>query len=603
MTASGDLYAVRKPVSRANDLHSFEAFHLFTDSVMPVFPIDNYAYYISATSVQGDFALGKKISLLYELWAADLEGDVPNWSRAGIFRADLMIETSPAQTLSQASYAQGTVKDSNGNTQGSLSILQISRGLRAATIEIDCASGLEAPINSGDGQTWKSVFQPLGWDITIKESHQNIEVANDGVWSDGDLHAAMLEFRDRHTNLNVEWRYYILVVNKLASNPRGVMFDASSTDSNKIPREGIAMASDWEIPNEAVWGNVRGVPFGKAKAAFFRTAMHELGHAMGLNHNDDEKGIMMPTDEFVNAIGTGQFPDNIIWKFSARDSKWLSHAPDICVRPGGIRLIGSLSDGEDDRPTESQSDLQLNLKLVTDNFPLGAPVRMEITLLNASTERRLVPTKLSMKYGLIKGRVIDASGKTNLILPAIVYFDRPLLAYADPGEGITGSLTLMRGKSGPLFPSPGSYTLEIQITWRDNGVNKQVLNSINVDIAFAQNDQQERIAHDILKNPDVFLSLLVTGDHLEEGNKIVKSALADSVLRDHYSFIEAKRLASNFGKRKADLEEVSRLITFDTVMTKEETKKITGLLKNAKHHHDLLIHNIMDVLRIRRKNV
>jgi hypothetical protein len=153
-------------------------------------------------------------------------------------------------------------------------------------------------------------------------------------WNNAEAHAAMLERRDA-SNLDAEWRYHVLCVRRLDATERGIMYDASGGDSNNIPREGCVIASHWMIPETPAYGNVQGVRFGTATGPYFRTAVHETGHAMGLYHNTADNCFMNTTDQIAEnslAAGSAAFPDNIQWSYNGEDAKRLRHMPDIYVR-------------------------------------------------------------------------------------------------------------------------------------------------------------------------------------------------------------------------------------------------------------------------------
>ncbi len=187
------------------------------------------------------------------------------------------------------------------------------------------------------------------------------------------MHSAMLARRDS-SNLDTEWRYHILCVKRLDSTSRGIMYDAFAGDSNNIPREGAGISSHWTIPNTAQWGTVQGQRFGASSVPYFRTAVHELGHALGLYHNMADNGFMNTTGTIAASAGT--FPANIQWSFNAIDAKRLRHMPDPWVRPGMIPF-GSPYSSAPISPTDAldiAGPLRLSVEPLLDVIPIGARV-------------------------------------------------------------------------------------------------------------------------------------------------------------------------------------------------------------------------------------
>ena len=138
------------------------------------------------------------------------------------------------------------------------------------------------------------------------------------------------------------------------------------------------------IPNQEPWGTVKGMRFGTAKAPYFRTAVHEIGHAFGLYHNTADNGYMNTTDVIASSGGT--FPDNIQWSFNGEDAKRMRHLPDPWVRPGMIPF-GQPFTNVPISPTDMldlSGPLELSVRPLLDSIPLGAPVRVKLTLTNRS---------------------------------------------------------------------------------------------------------------------------------------------------------------------------------------------------------------------------
>jgi hypothetical protein len=96
-----------------------------------------------------------------------------------------------------------------------------------------------------------------------------------------------------------------------------------------------------------------------------------------------------------------------------------------------------------------------------------------------------------------------------------------------------------------------------------------------VDVAHA------KAANAVLTEPDTLLALVLGGDHLESGIAAIRSALNSNVLRPHFAYVEAKRVAKRFGRRKADFAAVAGLLDEDTVMSAAELKKARDFVAAA----------------------
>lgn len=594
--ASGDLYN-HKPFKiwpkkkEATDPGSFQpvdnALSLFGEpnpaNGVPIFSRNNYRYYLRITQILESVSLSKSFTLGFEMWKFNGVSATPTWTNEGAFKSEMTFTTAPAGYPSEASYLVGAVKNSANVVVGNLTMGWVSKYMRSVIVEIDRVKDSEPPLDSGLGHTWQSIFDTVDWKINVIESNNNVTEVSGDSWSDGEMHAAMLKWRDS-ADLDSEWRYHILAVNLIDSTPRGIMYDADSTDSNNVPREGIGIATNWTIPNDASWGKVKGMRFGSAKAPYFRTALHEIGHAMGLYHNTVDMGIMNTTDVIAASAGSAlKFPDNIKWAHAADDQKRLRHMPDIFVRPGGTPFGTSYSVHplSPDDESEYPEGLALNVKPVQDVVPIGAPVRLEISLENISNEILPAPRSLNIKDGCVEGKITDPTGNVRSFKSIVICVDDTPLKKLKPKEKVSNSLTLLRGVEGALFASSGSYTIEVEVSWDFRGGHIAITNRTNVYITPAKDDDHARAAMKILSTPDTLLSLAITGDHLTNGNEAINVALQNPVLRPHYLYIEAKRLAKPFGKRKRDIKGAVNLLKQESVMSKSEIKKAVKLFEEV----------------------
>lgn len=299
---------------------------------IPIQSRGRYRYYLRVTEILESFTLGNSFVLGLQMWKYTAAADnTATWTNDGDYTATMKWMTPPTNSgyPSASDYLEGDLLKA-GAVVGRLKMGWISESYRKATLEIDTVNGADRPLDSGAGQSWETVCKALGYDVTLDLSDTNVSEPSGDGWTDAEAHAAMVAHRDE-SNLDVEWRYHMLAVKNLDSTPRGIMYDWSATDSNKVPREGVAIASKYifeSAPDPARgipdWGAVKGKQFSTVKAAYFRAAVHEMGHVFGISrHNTVNTGFMNTTDAIARAAlstPATPFPDNILWDYADDDS-------------------------------------------------------------------------------------------------------------------------------------------------------------------------------------------------------------------------------------------------------------------------------------------
>ncbi|HEX5616878.1 MAG TPA: matrixin family metalloprotease [Solirubrobacteraceae bacterium] len=523
--------------------------------------------------LEGD-AEARRFTLGYELLRK-----ADGWSVARTLEARMAWTTAPPGSPSPDDFLRGKVRDDHGTVVGSLTMCWVSPYLRRATVEIDRVPDAERPLRTAAGVGWRDVLDQVGWDLTVVESDADIQAPTGESWSNAELHYVMQQ-RRQAVDLDREWHYWLLCVRRLkaADADRGIMFDRTPDDANRVPREGAAIASHWMVPDEELWGTIRGARFGTTDQ-YLRTAVHEIGHAMGLRHNDRELGIMMPTDGLAKharkaqeAGGSEHFPENTNWSYAADDQKRLRHWPDPIVRPGG-QSYGAYDTAPvlpDDEQVEP-AGVELAVSPMLASVPLGAPVRVDLELSNEASIA--VPTDLSLAAGHISGTVTDPSGTVRAFRSIIHCVDNDSVGDA---QRSAGSMTLLRGTDGALFPSAGAHTVHVDVRWDAGGVAYAVRGEGAVTVTDAVDAAHAETAERVLSTPDALLTLALGGDHLPAGQEAIAAALDNEVLRPHFAYIEAKRIAKPFFDRPGDPAGAAALIGDDAVMSRTEAAKAAG---------------------------
>jgi hypothetical protein len=319
-TASGDLYAYPRLISPSPGIPSPKP--PAPSASVPIFPRSRYRYYLRVTQILEGITGGNSFTLGFERHRFDLAAGT--WANEGAFSALMTWTTAPAGY--PGDFLTGQVRNAANNIVGTLTMGWVSKYLRKVIVEIDTVPASEAPLNNGDGVSWQTIGDQIGWEINAFCSSTNTVPPSGDSWSDAEMHAAMLTKRDS-ADLDSQWRYHILSVHLLDSTPGASCMTMGARIPIKFPARSIGISSHWMIPNTPEWGLVKNIRFGAAASHTFAPRSMRIGHAMSLYHNTVDNGIMNTTDVIAaSATPANPFPNNILWSHASNDQKRLRTA-------------------------------------------------------------------------------------------------------------------------------------------------------------------------------------------------------------------------------------------------------------------------------------
>ena len=527
LRGSGDLYDV--PPSHPHLPWGEEG---AAEARLPVFPRSRYHSYLRLLELE----CGTDLRLTWQIFR--FCGEATGWRGEGTFETAFFSAGTNGQLFQKRLEGQ-LIKQKA--PIGKVQARWLDDMVRECSIEVDRQVPTPTPVDSPD---LEDLFALVHWRIHLRlddpfepEGEALQGLINDfHVWRGSLLQTQMRASRET-VNLDEEWRYYILCIKEFHEEPFGRFFDFRGTDAPDF-LWGAVVSADGSSPKE-VYGSFAHQSHSSNPLIFFRTAVHETLHSMGIDrHLTQGTDLMAPMPILAGALHPN-FPAAVRLTFAPSTKLLLRHMPDPLTRPGGIKG-GERWDFPDDLESMA-GELELQIESTHDWLPFGAPLRLTLQLENIGQQDQLVPEELSFRSGHVYGRVWQPDGSFRVFRTLVRDMSAGALQSLGPGGIQKGGLTVFRGPDGALMPTPGPYEVEVALQWSDGRAPRLLFGSTDFEVNEPVDEKHRELAETLLKRKNVLLALALRVEDPPDGFQAIEDT-AGTVLADHWDVVPIKSL-------------------------------------------------------------
>lgn len=320
----------------------------------------------------------------------------------------------------------------------------------------------------------EGVFRAAGFDVSRSSGDSTVSLppGSDGLWSDTELHDAMLQnWNEAPDHNQPAWAVWVLFAGLHATSAElgGIMFERSGARQ----RQGVAIFNDANVfkapvddANRAAWTQ---------RMKFF-TVCHEIGHALNLAHcwqrpdnlpwipmiSDPEDRVFMNYPNNVNQ-GENEFFKTFEFRFAAQELMFMRHAPESVVRTGEAAWFDNVAFTQIRTATDPAFKLEIRVNRSKAEFEFLEPCVMELKLSNISPRSQQLPEN-TLRDTARMTLIIKKEGKpARQWLPYVRHCFGVQQMTLAPGSSLFESIFPGAGRNGWDLAEPGLYTVQIAL--------------------------------------------------------------------------------------------------------------------------------------------